>query len=299
MTGPSDHAPGPTPAVSVIIPHYNDLDNLKRCLDLLDRQTLPRERFEIVVADNNSACGLAAVAEVCGARARAVPAPKQGAGEARNAGVAAARGEVLAFIDSDCRPEPAWLERGVAALAGADFAGGEVVVVVEDRDRATAVEAFELAFGFEARRYVLRQNYCVTANMFVRRDVFEAVGPFRQQVAEDVDWGWRAIGKGYRLAYAPDSVVLHPARHDWDDLLRKWRRVSREMFLLRTEQPGGRLRWFVHTTGLFLSPATGLVSVMRNDNLRSPRERALAYVALLRLRAWRIREGYRLLLARV
>jgi GT2 family glycosyltransferase len=284
------------PAVSVILPHYNDLDNLKVCLDLLERQTLPRDRYEIVVADNNSRCGLAAVAEVCGDRARAVPAPIQGAGEARNAGVAAARGAALAFTDSDCRPEPQWLERGLAALADADVVGGSVAVTAEDRDRPTAVEAFELAFAFNTRRYVLEHRYSVTANMFVRRDVFDAVGPFRTGVSEDVDWGWRANRLGYRLEYAPEAVVAHPARRDWDELTRKWRRTLREMFSLAAEGPRGRLLWFVRTWALLVSPVSGIYEVASNANLRSPRERLDAYGVLLRLRAWRFIESNRLLL---
>ncbi|HXZ17413.1 MAG TPA: glycosyltransferase, partial [Roseiarcus sp.] len=283
-------------AVSVIMPHYNDLENLQRCLDGLDRQAFPRDRYEIVVADNNSRCGLAAVAEVCGARARAVGAPIQGAGEARNAAVAASRGDALAFIDSDCRPDPHWLERGLAALANADIAGGRIVVAVDDRDHPTAVEAFELAFAFNTRRYVLNHHYCVTANMFTRRAVFDAVGPFRTRVSEDLDWGLRATRLGFRMAYAPEAVVEHPARRTWDELVRKWRRLSAEMFDLAAEEPRGRLRWFVRTWALLASPATGVVEVLANRNLRSTRERLDAYAILLRLRAWRFVENNRLML---
>jgi GT2 family glycosyltransferase len=286
----------PLPAISVILPHYNDIDNLKVCLDLLDRQTLARDRYEIVVADNNSRCGLAAVAEVCGDRARAVPAPIQGAGEARNAGVAAARGAALAFTDSDCRPELQWLERGLAALADADVVGGSVAVTAEDRDRPTPVEAFEIAFAFNTRRYVLEHHFSVTANMFVRRDVFDAVGPFRTRVSEDLEWGRRANRLGYRLEYAPEAIVAHPARRDWDELTRKWRRIVREMFYLATERPGGRLLWFVRTWALLVTPVSGIYEVASNANLRSPRERLDAYGVLLRLRAWRFIESNRLLL---
>ena len=71
------------PLMSVIIPHYNDLANLDRCMRLLMAQTLPRSQFEVVVADNNSHCGLEEVERVCGqlaqvslrpSRARAQPA---------------------------------------------------------------------------------------------------------------------------------------------------------------------------------------------------------------------------------
>jgi cellulose synthase/poly-beta-1,6-N-acetylglucosamine synthase-like glycosyltransferase len=83
------------PQISVIIPHYNDLENLGRCMVLLAEETLPPDDFEVVVADNNSRCGIEEVKRVCGNRAHVVPAPIQGAGAARNAAVAASQGEIL------------------------------------------------------------------------------------------------------------------------------------------------------------------------------------------------------------
>src|SRR5258708_28626103 len=74
----------PSVRVSVLIPHYDDLENLSICLDLLDRQTLPRESFEVIVADNNSPVGLAAVGAVVGGRALLLAAPEKRAGPARN-----------------------------------------------------------------------------------------------------------------------------------------------------------------------------------------------------------------------
>jgi hypothetical protein len=130
------------PLVSVIIPHYNDMDRLSDCLRLLQEQTLPPHQFEIVVADNNSRCGLKEVERICGATARVVPAI-QGAGLARNVAIAASRGSILAFTDSDCRPSRTWLERGVAAVAVADMVGGRVDVDIEHEFHPTAVEAFE------------------------------------------------------------------------------------------------------------------------------------------------------------
>src|SRR5271165_879096 len=121
-------SPGDTtaePFVSVVIPHFNDLGGLRLCYSRLLGQTYPRDRFEIVVADNNSRCGLDMVGSAA-PEARVVPAPIQGAGPARNAGIAASRGEVIAFLDSDCVPEPDWLIEGVAALMQFDFVGGQV-----------------------------------------------------------------------------------------------------------------------------------------------------------------------------
>ncbi len=113
------------PFISVVIPHYNDLARLRVCHARLLAQSWLRDQFEIVVADNNSTCGLAAVQEAAPS-ALVVPAPIQGAGPARNAGVAASRGTIIALIDSDCVPEPDWITEGVAALDRFDFVGGRV-----------------------------------------------------------------------------------------------------------------------------------------------------------------------------
>src|ERR1700694_11206 len=99
------------PLVSVIIPHYNDVDQLKHCLTRLRRQTLSSERFEVIVADNNSKGGVREVRRIA-SDIVVVPATIQGAGPARNAGVAVARGSVLAFLDSDCFADENWLLEG-------------------------------------------------------------------------------------------------------------------------------------------------------------------------------------------
>lgn len=282
--------------ITVIIPHYDDLENLSRCLEFLQVQTLERSRYEIVVADNNSSCGLTAVEAACQGIALVVTAQKKGAGEARNAAVVAARGEMLAFIDSDCRPAPEWLERGIAALAGTDIVGGRVIVSVDDRMRLTAAEAYETVFAFNNRLYVNDHGFSVTANMFTRRDVFLRVGPFRTEVSEDVDWGHRAVALGFRLRYVADAVVSHPARREWSDLIRKWRRLTRGAYALACEQPYGRLWWFCRSWLILLSPLVHFVFVLQSSEIMTCEQRLKAIAALVRLRAWRFVECNRNLL---
>src|SRR5215472_6124163 len=108
VTGSEGGSRAERPFVSVIVPHYNDLTGLRLCHQRLLAQTWPADRFEIVVADNNSRCGINAI-EAAAPGALAVLEPRQGAGPARNAGVAASRGGVIAFLDSDCVPEPDWI----------------------------------------------------------------------------------------------------------------------------------------------------------------------------------------------
>ena len=284
------------PRLSVIIPHYNDLENLGRCMVLLRVQTLSPEDFEVIVADNNSRCGIEEVKRVCGDRARVVPAPIQGAGAARNAAVAASRGKILAFIDSDCRPTPDWLERGVAALAQAQIVGGRVDVDYLDPRNPTGVEAFERVFAFNFKRYIEKLGFSGTGNMFVSRAIFDRVGEFRERVAEDFDWGQRAVAAGFTFCYASDAAVSHPARRDWNELTQKSRKLSREAFEAAVEKPHGRLRWFVRSFAVLASPLLHWISIVRSAKLTSWEERVKAIGVLFRIRVWRFLECNRLLL---
>jgi len=284
------------PLISVVIPHYNDLANLERCMGLLVLQTLPRSQFEIVVADNNSRCPLTDVERACRGLARVVPAPLQGAGAARNAGVEASRGRILAFIDSDCRPSPTWLEQGLAALSNAQIVGGRVDVDYERPDSPTGVEAFERVFAFNFKRYIEEFGFAGSGNMFVPREIFEAVGRFRGQVAEDVDWGRRAVAANYRWSYAPDAVVSHPARRDWPELVQKSRKATAEAFAGTIEKPNGRLIWFLRSFAVLGSPLVHWIAVARSEKLDTVEQRAKAIGVLFRIRIWRFIECNRLLL---
>jgi GT2 family glycosyltransferase len=282
-----------TPFVSVIIPHYNDLAALAVCLAGLARQSWPGDRMEIIVADNNSACGLDEVRRVA-AGCRVIHAPIQGAGPARNAGAAVATGDVLAFIDSDCDPAPDWIEHGVRGLAEYDFAGGHVRTTSRDPLRPSAVEAWEMEFGFNFKRHILVEGYTGTGNMWVWRRVFDAVGGFRAGISEDMDWSFRATRAGYRLGYVPDAVVSHLARPDWHELLRRWRRVIAELYVLNSEKPFGRLRWIAKTLAMPLSVAPHLVRVARSDKLPNARARLAAAGVLVAHRLWRTGVMFRL-----
>lgn len=280
--------------VSVIIPHWNDLENLAQCLLHLRAQTVPREEFEIVVADNNSACGLDAVRAVCGPDVMLVEAREQGAGPARNAAIAASKGVVLALIDSDCFADPEWLEMGIAGLADFDFVGGHVRVHPNIASAPNAVEAFEAVFAFDFRDYIERQGFTGTGNMFVSRGVFDAVGPFRNGVSEDVEWSHRARTRGFRLGYVPQARVTHPARHDWPALRSKWEKATREAWGLVQGNPRAEWRWLLKASVMPLSAFAHVPKVLMAKAELSFGQRMKAILVLIRLRAWRGIEMLRL-----
>jgi GT2 family glycosyltransferase len=281
--------------VSVIVPHYSDLRRLAECLDALEAQTTPRDRFEIVVSDNNSPEGPAAIEAVIAGRARLATALEKGAGPTRNEGARVAQGAIFAFTDCDCVPAPQWLEEGLAALTRHDVVGGGMRVSVADPARVTPVESFERVFAFDNERYVREKGFTVTANLFCRREVFEEVGGFRNGVSEDVEWCRRATGKGYSLGYAGEALVEHPARQTWDELTRKWARLNQETCSLYLQKPGGRLTWLIRSLALPASVVVHAPRVMSAPRLNSMGERLGALGVLLRVRLWRF--GHALSLA--
>lgn len=284
------------PLVSVIIPHYRDLTGLGLCLDALERQTLARDQFEIIVADNNSPEGREAVAAVIRGRAQLVVVAEKGAGPARNGGVAQARGERLAFIDSDCVAEPEWLAEGVRALEHADFVGGRVKVLVDDPRHLTGAEAFERVFAFDFKTYITRKGFTGAGNLFCPRALFDTVGGFLAEVSEDVEWSRRARAAGFSLGYAPKAVVGHPARGTWADLVSKWRRVNRETYRLAVARRGGRLFWLARTCALPASALAHTPKVIASAELSGLTQRLSALGVLYRLRLWRFTDALRLLI---
>ena len=284
--------------VSVVIPHYNDLASLDVCLAALGRQTFPAEETEIVVADNGSPQGEEAVAHVIGGRARLVTVRQRGAGPARNGGAAAARADILAFIDSDCVAHERWLESGIAALSRCDFAGGGIEVLTRGAEGMSATEAFERVFAFDAESYVLKKGFAPSGNLFCPRSVFEAVNGFGTGVSEDVDWSRRAIALNFRLGYAPDALVGHPARRTWDELRHKWVRINAETYALASRERHGRVKWLLRTLALPLSAVAHSGKALRSRRIAGIRQRVGALAILYRLRFWRMFNAVGLLVGR-
>ncbi len=288
--GESGGAAGPV--VSVVIPHYNDLPALDRCLVSMARQTYPRDRTEIIVCDNDS-LPAEEIERFLAGRATLAVEPVKGAGPARNRGAGLARGGVLAFIDCDCIADPRWLEEGLAALASADLIGGRVKVF-SNAERPTGADLFEQIFAFDFRSYIEDKGFTGAGNLFVTKAVFEKVGAFSNGVSEDLEWSKRAVAKGFRLRYAHDAVVSHPTRPDWPALRHKWKRMVREEFLTRRQSGRGRASWLARQLLVAASPLVHTGKVLRTDF--TPAEKSRAIGALWRLRWWRAVEGVRVAL---
>ena len=278
--------------VAIIIPHYNDVVRLERCLSALMRNDL--SGCEVIVVDNGSTQSLDVV------RAqfpliRFVTEFEKGAAAARNRGVRETSAPCLMFIDSDCLPADNWVATGRRVADRADLIGGRVEVFDETPPPRSGAEAFETVFAFDFRQYIEVQGFSGTGNLITRRDVFEDVGPFRGGVSEDRDWSFRARAKGYRLVYEDDLRVGHPSRQDWPALRGKWRRITQEMFRQTEGSVGARVKWALKGLAMPLSILAHFPKVFSNARLSGHGDRMRAVATLVRLRllrmVWMLRQA--------
>jgi glycosyltransferase involved in cell wall biosynthesis len=199
-------------AASVLVPTFRRPDLLRRCLAKLAQQDIEPDQFEVIIADDgNDGATKAAVDEFgknTAVRFRYVRVgPAHGPAAARNAGWRAARGEVIAFTDDDCLPEPNWLSTGMKAIreTGAAAATGRVIVPLPEKPTDYQRDAAGLSRG-----------EFVTANCFVRRAILEQIGGFDERFTvawrEDSDLQFTLLERGSAIEPAPQAVVVHPVR---------------------------------------------------------------------------------------
>ncbi len=280
------------PEISIIAPHLNQPEYLAAFLAALHAQDFDMGRAEVIVVDNGSA---AVPREVVAPYPAVVLAQEAtpGPGPARNRGAALSRAPILAFADADCLVARDWVPAILARFAadpGLAAIGGDIRVFAADPADPTPAEAYDCVYAFPQAAYIRRQNFAVTANLAVRREVFAAVGPFAGiAVAEDTDWGQRAARMGHRTVWAPEVVVRHPARRTMGELYAKWDRNVSHHFEAFAQGPAGRARWMLKTGAMLVSPLAEIPRIAASDRLEGRRARARAFRALALLRLYRAR----------
>ena len=213
--------------------------------------------------------------------------------------MALSRGDVLAFIDADCIADRNWL--ATIAVAFSDptrsVIGGDVRIAFVDAARPTLTEAYESVFGFRQQEYIERRGFSATLNLAMRRGAFDRVGPFGGiEIAEDRDWGWRAAAKGLPTAFVREMLVFHPARPSMAELRRKTDRLLSHDYEERGRSLSGKLRWAVKAVAMIGSPVAEIPRILTSRKVRTPRERMLAALGLIRVRFMRSMTMLRLLL---
>jgi len=195
-------------SVSVVVAVRNARATIEECVESL--LALDPAPIELLVVDNGSTDGTLEALGAFGERITLLHEARRGAGAARNAGIAAARGQVVAFTDADCVVEPEWLGNLVGPLA--DPQVGVVGGTILAADPTNPIERYEEGIHDHRQAIeVFKPPYAITMNWASRRAVLEELGGFDEGFlrGQDVDLSYRILQSGRTLAFAPDAVVRH------------------------------------------------------------------------------------------
>lgn len=227
-------AAGAAGGISVVIPTRNSNDTLPGLLRSLNRArvelALPHE---VIVVDDSDEASRPEVERLCALnRARLLRGGSHVGGK-RNLGAAAARFDVILFVDSDCRASPGLLRehRAAYALPGVDACAGPVRFLGRRSWIWPGIEWGGHAAPFSLPARLPRLAWSPTANLSVRRACFETIGGFDETSppapgAEDMDLGVRLTEAGFALHTNPRALVWHD-RRSWSSLRAMLRRLAR------------------------------------------------------------------------
>jgi glycosyltransferase involved in cell wall biosynthesis len=267
------------PFVSIIVPARNAEAFIAQCVESLLAQDYPRDRYEVIVADNGSTDRTAEVLQAFPVRfvsANRLQSPYA----ARNDGVRLSMGELVAFCDADGVATTSWLSRLVAALtedyggaAGPTFGRPEATGAVAD------YAAREATFHPSDREMDIQR--APTANVLYRREIFERLGGFREDTltGADYDFSLRVIRQARRkIRYVPDALIWRNHRTTLRKLLRHEARIAygREWVSRRHVEPRRSLLGLLGglAARCALSAGAALCAVLRAPHRRQSWGRA-------------------------
>ena len=239
-------------AISVVIPTYNRLETLQHVIPTLLAQDLPASEYELLVCDSNSTDGTAEYLAKVHAEhpnVRHLPGPYSGRAMARNAGIDAARGEVVLFNDADILASPDLLaqhlrhhrERKDIAVVGLEVQVKDLEDYAFKRDHPEARAPLH-----KPTRKRLPWLYFLTGNASVRREALLQVGRFDESFTgyghEDLELGYRLEHAGITILYEPKAVNYHCQDVPHDDQKEKMKLAGRSTVRFYRKHPNFDVR---------------------------------------------------------
>ncbi|MDJ1179146.1 glycosyltransferase [Roseofilum sp. BLCC_M91] len=220
------------PQVSVIVPVYNGEEDLPELLQGFRQQTYPSDRLEYLIVDNGS-CDRTSEILHSADLPNLKPLSQtqiQSSYAARNLGIKTAQYDILAFTDADCRPQPQWLENLIKPFAKPEIglSVGEIIALAG----TTLLEQHADRQETLSQKHTLANAFCPygqTANLAVRRSIFEQVGLFRPYLTTggDADMCWRILREtDWKHEFVPDATVKHRHRRTLKELQKQWYRYG-------------------------------------------------------------------------
>lgn len=219
------------PFVSVIIPIFNGEADLPDLLQCLQNQSYPDDRVEFLVVDNGSRDRTWEILQDTPGITALQETQIQGSYAARNQGIIHAQGDILAFTDADCRPEPQWLMELVAGFNDQNV--GLVIGEIQALPGDSLLERYADRQATLSQKHTIANTFCPygqTANVAMRTSVFQEIDLFRPHLTTggDADICWRILQEtAWQWYFAEGAIVRHRHRRSFDELLSQWRRYGR------------------------------------------------------------------------
>lgn len=202
--------------ISVIIPTYNTAAKLKECLEGLEKQTYPREQYEIIVVDDGSTDDTKSI--IGGFRVRYCFQENRGPAAARNRGVEMAQGNIILFTDADCIPSETWIQEMVSPFHNPEIVA--VKGVYKTKQRSLWARFAQIEFN-ERYNKLLKQEYIDMIDTYsagFKKEVFLSMGGFDSSFPfpnnEDTDLSYRMSLEGHKMVFNPDAIVWHSGHPD-------------------------------------------------------------------------------------
>jgi O-antigen biosynthesis protein len=252
------------PRVSVVVCSYNGARTIRQCLESFLFLEYPD--FEVIVVDDGSTDTTAAIAKEFGVRV--ISTPNRGLSTARNTGLAAATGEIVAYIDDDAYADPHWLSYLVATLMQSSHVGVGGPNLPPPGDGPIADAAAHAPGG---PNHVLLSDteaeHIPGCNMAFRKPALEGIGGFDPRfrtAGDDVDVCWRLQAAGGTIGFHPAAVVWHHRRNSVRAYWRQQRGYGHAEALLEPKWPdkyngAGSTTW----SGRVYGPLAALASWRR------------------------------------
>ncbi len=249
LNGSCPPQPAETPMVSVVICAYNAERTMRACLESLRKIDYPNR--EVIIVDDGSQDSTAQIA-MDFPEFRLIRQPNKGLSVARNVGMQAARGDIIAYTDSDCVVDPDWLTLMLRAMEDGRFdgCGGPNYAPHENEWVAACVAASP-----GAPCHVLtaddQAEHLAGCNMVFRKAALLAIGGFDRQftsAGDDVDICWRLLDAGYSLGFSPAAFVWHFRRNTVKAYYGQQRGYGRAEAMLFLKYPDrfnalGQIKW--------------------------------------------------------
>lgn len=235
----SESQPSFLPKVSVIVPIYNGENDVPDLIHCLMEQNYPVEQVEYLLVDNNSRDRTPEILQKAAVEAEAkgialYPLTEnqiQSSYAARNKAIKTATGDILAFTDADCRPLPQWLSLLVAPFTNSQV--GLVVGEIAALPGKTLLEKHAERQSTLTQKDTLAHPFCPygqTANLAIRREVFQEIGLFRPYMTTggDADMCWRIQREtSWQLCFAETAIVQHRHRANLQEFRSQWQRYGK------------------------------------------------------------------------